>query len=257
MNLNVEYSKELAENIIKTIQNNVEIKQVWETYSMVVTTEVEDRDWEVVKISWIDYSNYMSNPVVLQDHSYKVENIIGKTLSLRVEGNSLVADFVFADTEHGRLAKELYDNWFLKTSSIWFIVYQRDENNRDIITKCELLEWSLVAVPCNPKALSLDWKSFELFQKGVDAGLLKSVDDSEMEKDKEEELEEIDVKTQLSQLWEKLDGIYSILKTLADDNAELKQVYLETKKQEEFKKQAQELTKALSGYLCEVKKVQK
>jgi hypothetical protein len=52
----------------------------------------------------------MSNPVVLQDHSYKVENIIGKTLSLRVEGNSLVADFVFADTEHGRLAKELYDN---------------------------------------------------------------------------------------------------------------------------------------------------
>jgi hypothetical protein len=44
---------------------------------------------------------------------------------------------------------------------------------------------------------------------------------------------------------------------LADDNAELKQVYLETKKQEEFKKQAQELTKALSGYLCEVKKVQK
>lgn len=75
----------------------------------------------------------------------------------------MIAEWVWADTENAQLAKQLYDGGFLKTSSIGFIPLQRDESDRSIITKWELLEWSLVAVPCNPGALSMDGKA--LYQK--------------------------------------------------------------------------------------------
>lgn len=65
----------------------------------------------------------------------------------------------------------------VKTVSVGFIPKQRQEENRRIITNAELLELSFVAVPCNPEALSLDQK--ELIQKGIDAGLIKAVDQTD------------------------------------------------------------------------------
>ena len=206
-----EYSKEIAEKILKDIWF-IEVKQMEDKYSMIITSEVEDRDWEVVKINWIDTTNYIKNPVVLQDHSYKVEDVIWKTISIKKSWNNLLAEFVFANTEYWILAKELYDNWFLKTASIWFIVNERDPNNRNIITKSELLEWSLVAVPCNPEALSLDWKA--LFQKGLEAWILKE----EVIEDNQEE-NKLDLEKELKEVKNELLEIKTLLKNLADDKA--------------------------------------
>ena len=239
-----EYSKEMAEEIVKAIWD-IEIKQMDEKYTIVITREVEDRDGEVVRINWIDTSNYLKNPVVLQDHSYKVEDIIWKTISLSVSWDSLTAEFVFSNTEYGILAKELYEGWFLKTSSIWFIPLERDSTNRSIITKSELLEWSLVAVPCNPEALSLDWKA--LYQKWLNAWLLKEFKENEIE-------DKLDLEKELKEVKTELLEIKNILNILANDNAERKQFELDNQKQEQMKKQAQELVKGLSAYLYEAKK---
>lgn len=241
-----EYSQEMAENIIKAIWN-IEVKQMEDKYSMTITSEVEDRDWEVVRISWIDFSNYLKNPVVLQDHSYKVEDIVWKTISLKKDWQNLIAEFVFTNTEYWVLAKELYDNGFLKTSSIWFIPLERDATNRSIITKCELLEWSLVAVPCNPEALSMDWKA--LYQKWVEAWILK-----DFQEEKKQEENKLNLESELKFVKDELSEIKTILKNLANDNAELKQFELDKQNQEQMKKQAQELVKGLSAFLCEAKK---
>ena len=117
--------------------------------------------------------------------------IVGKTKKLEVVGNELIAEFVFADTENGMLAKQLYEAGFLKTSSIGFMIQERDVNDRSRITRWELLEWSLVAVPSNREALSQDRK--ELYEKGLAKGLLTYkdtdvfVDDKPKPKDGEEE----------------------------------------------------------------------
>lgn len=139
----------------------LELKERQTTYKMIISKEVKDRDWETIIVSWIDTKQYKKNPVVLLDHSYKVENIVGKTTKIYIEWNELIADFVFVDTENWEMAEKLYNAWVLKASSIGFIPKERDSNDFTKITKCELLEWSLVAVPCNQDALSLDWKLFE------------------------------------------------------------------------------------------------
>jgi hypothetical protein len=167
------YTKELAEQLTKAIED-CEIKAVeGETYSMVISEEIPDRDGETIILSGGDTKNYMKNPVVLLDHEYEVDAICGKTISLKIVGKQMIAEWVWADTEDAQLAKQLYDGGFLKTSSIGFISLQRDEKDRSIITKWELLEWSLVAVPCNPNALSLDGKA--LYQKGLEKGLIKEI----------------------------------------------------------------------------------
>ena len=162
------YTQEIADELRKSL-SNVDVKAVGDTYRMVISKQVADRDGETIMLEGIDLKNYKKNPVVLLDHSYEVENIVGKTTKLTIEGNELIADFVFAETEEGTTAKYLYDNGFLKTSSIGFIVKERDQNDWRIITKCELLEWSLVAVPANPQALSLDGKMLE---KAVKMGMI-------------------------------------------------------------------------------------
>ena len=139
----------------------IELKTRQTTYKMIISKQVKDRDWETVLLEWIDLMQYKKNPVVLLDHLYKVENIVGKTTRIYLEWNELIADFVFIDTENGIMAEKLYNAWVLKASSIWFISKQRNPNDFSIIEKSELLEWSLVAVPCNQEALSLDWKLFE------------------------------------------------------------------------------------------------
>ena len=150
------YTKELAEQLTKAIEA-VEVKALEsETSKMIISEEKADRDGETIILAGGDFKNYKKNPVVLIDHSYKVDHIVGKTISLTLEGKQLIAEWQWADTEDAQTAKQLYDGGFLKTSSIGFIPLQRDESDRSIIIKWELLEWSLVAVPCNPNALSLD-----------------------------------------------------------------------------------------------------
>ena len=148
-------------NEIKNLISSFDIKEVkqWRTFKVIASTEDSDRAWEIIKASWWDYSNFMKNPVIIANHIYKIENIVGKATSIYVKENQLIIEWIFSESNPlGKLLGDLYEEWMVKTVSVWFIPKSRDEGNKRIITNAELLELSFVAVPCNPNALSLDQK---------------------------------------------------------------------------------------------------
>ena len=149
-------------NELKNLINNLDFKEVkqWRTFKVVASTEDSDRSGEIIKASGWDYTNFMKNPVIIANHVYKIENIVGKATSIYVKDNQLIIEWVFSESNPlGKLLADLYEEWMVKTVSVWFIPKSRDESNKRIITNAELLELSFVAVPCNPNALSLDQKS--------------------------------------------------------------------------------------------------
>lgn len=178
-------------NSIKSQISSLEVKgeDSDRKFRVVASTEDTDRSWEIIKVAGWDWENYMKNPVIIANHDYQIENIVGKATKIWVEDGKLVIEGVFSKSNPlGVLLADLYDEGMVKTVSVGFIPKQRQEDNRRIITSAELLELSFVAVPCNPNALSLDQK--QLMKKGIEAGILQE-EKSELEAFKAEILEEI------------------------------------------------------------------
>lgn len=150
----------LEEDKISSITENLkgleksEIK--WRKFRVIASTEDSDRSWEIIKATWWDYTNFMKNPVIIANHVYKIENIVGKATNISVEHDKLVIEGVFSEVNPlWKLLADLYEEWMVKTVSVGFIPKEREGKT---ITSAELLELSFVAVPCNPNALSLDQK---------------------------------------------------------------------------------------------------
>lgn len=164
---------ELTEKLAKELSSKLawfDIKEIGEewTFKVVASDETIDRAGEVIKISGWELWNFMKNPVIIANHIYKVENIIGKATNIYVENEKLVVEWVFATTDLAQDVRKLYDGGFIKTVSVGFIPKERDPNNSNIITRAELLEVSFVPVPCNPNALSLGKEVVEdLIAKGL------------------------------------------------------------------------------------------
>jgi hypothetical protein len=62
---------------IKDIQVKIEDDKE-RMFDVVATTEDVDRDNEVIKVNGWDTKNWEKNPVVLANHHYTIENIVGK-----------------------------------------------------------------------------------------------------------------------------------------------------------------------------------
>lgn len=213
------YDVKIAEELKKAIES-VEIKASEDDkeymFDVVATTEDQDRDGEVIKVKGWDTKNWMNNPVILANHQYTIETIIWKGLKFYTSKWVKRLKWVFSKSNPlWELAKNLYQEWMLKTVSVWFMVKERNQNDPLIIEKAELLEVSFVAVPANPQALSLDWK---LLKKWVEAGLIKEITDEKQEKtDKSEELEEITIKCILNEIKELRNDINTLKKSITDD----------------------------------------
>ena len=238
--------QKLLETKLKEL--NCHIKDVKETednkFKVIASSEDIDRDWEIIQVDWWKSDNWFKNPVILSNHTYEVENIVWKWFKLYKEWKNLILEGVFTDiTESWKICKELYKKWFLKSVSVWFRG-KRDEENKNIFKEAELLEVSFVAVPCNPNALSLDWKTYK---KGLKMGLIK-----EMEKETEEKTvsfkEFIELKKEVS-------GIQETLKIIADGKALTKWNESEDSNSEKIIKEFfQNLSKNVSNSLCQLKK---
>lgn len=126
--------------------------------SFIISTDAIDRQGEVVDQDGWDFSNWMSNPVILDSHKYEtIDDIIGKGIGkpYRVQ-NGWAIDIQFADTSRGQLAKRLVDSGMLKTVSVGFRSLQRKPDGGVMRhVKQELLEVSLVAIPANPQAIRI------------------------------------------------------------------------------------------------------
>jgi len=103
--------------------------------------------------------NYRKNPIVLFNHDY--DEPIGKVIDIQV-----VADGLQVTAEIYKASEEIYDfvkNGVLKTFSVGFMPKELDYNKATdgfIIKQAELLEISIVSVPCNQTALFSVAKSF-------------------------------------------------------------------------------------------------
>jgi len=157
--------REISEESVSKIQNDVSLLSIktWKherKFRVVASTEDVDRSWEVIKVNWWRWKNFMKNPVIIANHIYKVENIIGKATQIYIKDHQLVIEGVFSSSNPlWVLLADLYEEGMIKSVSVWFIPKSRDKGDSKIITEAELLELSFVAVPCNPNALSLDQKS--------------------------------------------------------------------------------------------------
>ena len=211
-------------NELKNLISSFDLKEVnkWRRFRVVASTEDSDRAWEIIKANWWDYKNFMKNPVIIANHVYKIENIVGKATSIYVMDNQLIIEWVFSESNPlGKLLADLYDEGMVKTVSVWFIPKSRDESNKRIITSAELLELSFVAVPCNPNALSLDQKQLLeenwLLEKSPSfSGTKKSENSSDLSDDNIDNSWEISISNK--EILNTLNDIKVLLEILVDGN---------------------------------------
>lgn len=158
---------------------------------MVGSTEDYDRVGDSMKMAGAILTNYLRNPVILANHNYgnsEKPSVIGRTLDLNIVGHQLIFKIQFAETDNGKEWFYLYSNNYMNASSIGFIPleYKPNDHGGYDFTKWELLELSLVSVPCNPNAIQRAFtegkisKSFFNTIKNIESEVKKDMKDEEV-----------------------------------------------------------------------------
>ncbi len=137
---------------------NVEKREVLHRITSINPDRVGDR--VVPRGAVLD--QFKRHPVVLLDHDYRAEKIVGKAVHLDIKKDEIIARTRYLDTPLGQDAFNLVREG-LGAYSIGFkpidIEPIEDESRKDItgfwIKEWELLEYSQVAIPMNPDAVTL------------------------------------------------------------------------------------------------------
>ena len=126
------------------------------TITFVLSDESINSYGFIVKTAGIDTTQFERNPVMLYMHD-RENGVIGRWENLRNDGNKLLADAVFDEsTELGAKVKKQVDNGFLRCVSIGIDnVTQEELNGVQTVTKCRLIEVSVVDIPSNSNAVKL------------------------------------------------------------------------------------------------------
>lgn len=146
--------------------------------TIVASDETLDRMGEVVPFESWDITNFKKNPVLLVDHDYKVEKIVGRALNLQLKKDE--RQMVFNPDFHGltQLSKEveaMVTNDYAPAVSVGFLPHGPKKDGERVMN--ELLEISFVSVPANPNALALAMKSINDAQvKEVEAWVAKDLE---------------------------------------------------------------------------------
>jgi uncharacterized protein len=138
-----------------------QLDEATKSFIAIASTEDEDRDKDIIRLSGWDWKNFKKNPVIPWSHDYW-EPPIGKAISIKkdAEKKRLIfkPQFDYND-EYAMKIFNKYKNGFLTSFSVGFIGLEfnwRDEDNKWYggreFTKQELLEISAVTVPANPHA---------------------------------------------------------------------------------------------------------
>jgi hypothetical protein len=127
-------------------------------YRFIASTESIDRSGEVILLSAWDFTNYDKHPVILDTHkSWEIEHIVGKCVKKEVTDKEFTIDVLFSESNpKGALIEEMLEEGMPIATSVGFIPEERE--NRDgvtYITKAQLLEVSMVVLPCNQDAVQI------------------------------------------------------------------------------------------------------
>ena len=185
---------------------SVSVNEKERTAQFIISDDQVDRMDEIVEQSW-DTGNYENNPIVLWGHNPdEPENVLGTSLGLETEkgdddvtrtkstvkfseeGLNPKADMVFNQIKAG----------IPRTVSVGFIpkTFKTNEDKKDILADNELLEFSIVPIPANPRAVALAFKDGTISRKDArfmidsmnkEAQLLQEELDSDKNKEKEQE----------------------------------------------------------------------
>lgn len=128
------------------------------TVRFTLSTEDADRANDVVKLDGWKFENFLKNPVVFFNHKTWELPIARMTQIGRV-GKAIVGDVEFATGEVYALAEtvfQLVKGGFINAGSVGFRPLKRawNEERRGVdFLEHELLEFSVVGIPCNANAL--------------------------------------------------------------------------------------------------------
>ncbi len=139
------------------------------TATFVAATETPVDTWrgrEYLRISGVDLARYQKNPVLLDAHDrYTSDSVIGRG-AVRIEGDELLVDATFADTERANVVWQLVRGGFLRAVSVGFSYWRKDTKELDdgendgaftgpgvVINKWQLYEISTVPVGADENAL--------------------------------------------------------------------------------------------------------
>lgn len=153
------------------------------TFTFRITSEIMDRQGEIVTLDGWNFESYMKNPVVLNSHQYNdIQAIVGRCISITRDNDGWNAELRFNDTDAGQLARTLVEGGDLRAVSVGFkpvlIDYPSNGTMRRMrgqdagSTKAlvsmvpeatsavkhvakELLEISVVPIPANANAVRL------------------------------------------------------------------------------------------------------
>lgn len=127
-------------------------------FTFVVSTPEVDRYGTIIVPSGIDYTAYLSNPIVLAQHDSD-QWPIGRCLGFAMNGENLEATIqIECITEEGKKLTKLINAGYVKAVSVGIIPTEYEDQTIDgqkvtVYTKSELVEFSVVSVPANRQAL--------------------------------------------------------------------------------------------------------
>lgn len=138
-----------------------------------ISTATEDRVGDIIEPAGWELDNYRRNPVVLLDHQRTVDHIIGRG-TVWTERDGLYARTSFGDHQLGRDAFALVRAGLASAWSVGFrgVDFSPRKTGKTAVggvhfKRQELYEYSLVAVPMNPDAVTHALKSCGVSQASL------------------------------------------------------------------------------------------
>jgi len=195
---------------VKALDNGV--------FEGIVATSAVDRHGEILEISGLDTSAYMStNPIVLFGHDYwDAESVIGKALDLtKTKGGQLLSKFelFIDDNPKAALVAKLIKKGVLALS-IGFVPTDIEGN---AFTKSEMVEYSVVPVPANAQA-AITARSLDLTKKelAILSKEISKVKGKDMAKTKGAVADEIAAEEAWEQKWANMQNFWDVIYAFCD-----------------------------------------
>ncbi len=187
----------------------------------IISAEIVDSDGEAILIDGIDYtSRYNQNPVLLWHHNRKGEGLaeqtgddpLGKCIDIKREGGLFIGTFELAKRPEGHIGEWIPDTKYslakqgvINAVSMGFIPTEErkptpkdkakfGEEVKNVVSKCILVEVSLVPVPDNRLAQIIEVKSLEKLNRKTIIAEVKVIPEPEVKVDEKTNEEAIRVK---------------------------------------------------------------
>jgi HK97 family phage prohead protease len=132
-----------------------------------ISDDTVDRDGEVLIPSGLVKKQYAGNPVVLYGHD-STQPPIGSCRWIKATGNKLIAKYYLSKTPFANDILTLMQEGVLRAHSIGFLDLEATpptseeiaarpdwKDCRRVVRSWELLEFSVVPIPCNPDCLAI------------------------------------------------------------------------------------------------------